>query len=531
MQNRWNKLYNSVETFLSPESRVYKCWSRRLSLWCQELLDPLHIAARFGLLGLTQRYISCGTNVDVLDEDGWTSLHYACDRYGENIGVHLLVQHGANVNALTSVGQTPLSILCAGSGSASLAQYLLDRGAKPEVPDEDGWTCLHYCAGNRNLELCRILLGRSTVNINAKDKEGDTPLHWMFQSPNASSDLVKLFLDHGADVNEQNKLSQGPLYAASLVGNVPAVRLLLDYNADINDDEEVFGRTALHAAVEVSNLDLVKILVGRGADMSHQDKKGMDCLALAADLNQLEIIQYLLDTWRGQGAVTPHLLTKDLDGDTPLHRSALRGNANVVDCLLKAGDAAAMCCERNNNDATPLNSAFVGWKCDYEDADFEKIIVQLAPLSPDVAQYADILDFAIEKGAIEFIRLLDKPQYSIDIHGWTSIMVAENCGQQETAQVLLQKAQPSTIDDSNLERKATFVRSPSRWAPTTTQASLILSEDGLEVAYPSGKCFRKTTLPVFPRLSANRSRDSSALQPREYANRPSSSCRTQQVLL
>lgn len=83
-----------------------------------------------------------------------------------------------------------------------------------------------------------------------------------------------MFLDHGADVN---KFSQGPLYAASLVDSVPAVKLLLDHNADINDDEEVFGRTALHAAVEVSNLDLVKILVGRGADVHHQDRKRVDC--------------------------------------------------------------------------------------------------------------------------------------------------------------------------------------------------------------------------------------------------------------
>lgn len=381
-----------------------------------------------------QRYISCGTKVDVLDENGWTSLHYACYIICENIGVHLLVRHGANVNALSRIGQTPLAILCSDSRSPSLAQYLLDHGAEPEVPEEDDSTCLHYCAGNLNLELCRILLRRSAVNINAKDKQRDTPLHWMFQYPNASPDLVKLFLDHGADVNEQNKFSQGPLYAASLVGNVPAVKLLLDHN-----DEEVFGRTALYAAVEVSNLDLVKIFIGRGEDMYHQDKKRMDCLALTADANQLETIQYLLDTWRGQGAVTPHLLTKDLDGNTPLHGSALRGSAIVVDCLLKTGNAAAMCSERNNDDATPLISVFAEWKCDYENANFEKITVELAPLSLDIAQNAGNLDFAIDRGAIEFIRLLDEPRYFMDIHGWTPIMPAEECGQHKTAKVLLQK--------------------------------------------------------------------------------------------
>lgn len=58
-------------------------------------------------------------------------------------------------------------------------------------------------------------------------------------------------LDHGVDVNEQNKFSQGPLYAASLVGNVPAVKLLLGHNADIKDDGEVFDRTAEACAFPV----------------------------------------------------------------------------------------------------------------------------------------------------------------------------------------------------------------------------------------------------------------------------------------
>lgn len=155
----------------------------------------------------------------------------------------------------------------------------------------------------------------------------------------------------------------------------------------------------------------------------------------------------------------------------------------------------------------------------------------MAPLSLDVAQNAESLDFTIERGAIEFIKILDEPRYFMEIHGWDPIMPAEECEQHETAKVLSQKLQPSTIEDPKPERHAAFVRTPSKWAPNTTQTSLFISEDGLEVAYPSGNCSRQTTSAGFPRLSANRSRDSSALPPREYANRPSHSCKTQQVLL
>lgn len=68
LQERWEKLYTIIEIILSPGSRVYRDRSRRLSLWRSQPLDPLHVAARLGLLGMMQRYISYGAIVNVLDE-------------------------------------------------------------------------------------------------------------------------------------------------------------------------------------------------------------------------------------------------------------------------------------------------------------------------------------------------------------------------------------------------------------------------------------------------------------------------------
>ena len=126
---------------------------------------------------MVQRYISYGTKVSLLTERERTPLHLACYNVSNNVRIEFLVEHKADVNALVSLQLTPLLVLASSNGSSKQSQHLLDHGAKPEIPDEDGWTCLLHAASNRNLELCNTLLRCTTVDINAKDSECETPLH------------------------------------------------------------------------------------------------------------------------------------------------------------------------------------------------------------------------------------------------------------------------------------------------------------------------------------------------------------------
>ena len=561
LQERWEKLYNTIEAFLAPESPVFKAWSKRLHLWQEKPWDPLHVAANFGLLEIMQRRISYGANVDILDEDGWTPLHLACSGLDENVGVEFLVQHNADVNSLTKHRQTPLLILSQHTGSTKLFQYLLDHGAKPEIPGDDGWTCLHHAAGNRNLELCRILLGFSTVDIDAQDNDGDTPLHWMFIFPNASPELVEMFLDRGVKVNEQNKNSEGPLYKACTVGNVPATRLLLDHHADI-DDDNVFGRTALHAALETNNLELVKLLIERGPDIYHKDKSGWDCFVQAAYEGVDDILKFLLSSLKSQDSLTKALMSRDLHGDTPLHKSAARGNDKTVDILLKAGNPVTMCSQHNDDGMTPLAIAaycgnlyivetllangadasarsdkgesplclaLQGWKETYTSrtGDFAPICQKLAGISTDDAPKADVLDLAVETGAIELTETLADSTDMVDIHGWTPLVLADQCRQYEIVRSLSPYDRGSTIRGPEAMGVVAVMRPPSRWSTVAKHSQLILSEDGLEVACPNGKILINTN--SLPSIDASRIHEFK--RPNDCANGSSSRCRTQRVLL
>ena len=521
MQERWEKFYTTIESFLSPQSGVFRSWSKRLAMWHRKPQDPLHVAAKFGLLEVMQRRISYGTNVDMSDEDGWTPLHLACSETGGELGIELLVRHDADVNALTIGKESPLFLLASRSGSSKLFQYLLDNGARPEVPNKDGQTCLHRAAGNRNFELCRILLGCNTINIDAQDMDGDTPLHGMFAFPNTLPELVQMFLDRGVKVNEQNKESEGPLHKACRVGNVPGTRLLLDYHADIDDDNN-FGRTALHIAIMRKNFELVKLLVEKGADVYRKDNKGWDCFMRAADKGAVNILEFMLGLLKSQDSLDWALMSRDPFGDTPLHRSALRGKGKAVSILLKAGNAVAMCSQHNddgitplamaaysgslqlvemllangadasarsNNGVIPLYSALAGWKRDYNSrkGDFAQTCQKLASASSNDAQNVDVLGLAIETGAIELTETLVNSANTVDAHGWTPIMLAKQYERQDIVRLLSQYDCENNIRGRGAIGDVAVMRPPSRWSTVAKHSRLILSEDGLEVACPDGK--------------------------------------------
>ncbi|CAO3675771.1 unnamed protein product [Umbelopsis vinacea] len=78
------------------------------------------------------------TSVNDRDEQGLTMLHYASDRGNMKV-VELLVNRGADVNALTGDNETPLHYACL-SERSDIAQYLIDHNCDLSIRDEEGNT-------------------------------------------------------------------------------------------------------------------------------------------------------------------------------------------------------------------------------------------------------------------------------------------------------------------------------------------------------------------------------------------------------
>lgn len=103
-------------------------------------------------------------------------------------------------------------------------------------------------------------------------------------------EIVKVLIEEGADINEENDMGVTPLiYAAGAKGNLAMVELLLDLSAHINHQARR-NTTALGAAAEKGHTEVVETLLQRGADATLADDRGRTPREIAAAADRLSIV-------------------------------------------------------------------------------------------------------------------------------------------------------------------------------------------------------------------------------------------------
>jgi len=141
----------------------------------------------------------------------------------------------------------------------------------------------------------------------------------------ADQQAVLSLLLQGADVNEIDEYGFRPLIQAAIMEKTDVAQLLLDYGADV-DQEDGTGRTALHWAVENSNLPLCKLLLSRKANPNICNLANQPMLTYPILREQKELKNLL---YQYNAALNPALdfINTKLLG----HRFELIGQVDIVD--------------------------------------------------------------------------------------------------------------------------------------------------------------------------------------------------------
>lgn len=143
--------------------------------------------------------------------------------------------------------------------------------------------------------------------VDVRDKDDNSPLHF---AARGRLEIVRLLLEHGADVNIKSKNLQTPLMVATKAGRVDIVQLLLEYSSDLTVKDE-YRWTALHYAIFESQGEIIELLLDRGVDVDILGASGRTPLHCASLREREDIVRLLLERGADSRA-------KDADDRTPL---------------------------------------------------------------------------------------------------------------------------------------------------------------------------------------------------------------------
>ncbi|KAJ8571323.1 hypothetical protein ON010_g5513 [Phytophthora cinnamomi] len=187
-------------------------------------------------------------------------------------------------------------------------QQLLDSGVNLDTKDEDERTPLHWACATGRLDVAEFLLEHAKAAVNVQDDAGWTPL--MSAASAGHGDVVGLLLSKGADANLANENGQIPLHYHR--GRQEIAELLLDYTRDVNQAV----RSGFEAVVDV---------------VAVADNTGSTPLMRALGGKPSPVIIALLFD---HGA---KVNTRDVGGNTPLHLAISEGYEDIARFLLENG--------------------------------------------------------------------------------------------------------------------------------------------------------------------------------------------------
>ena len=190
-----------------------------------------------------------------------------------------------------------------------------------------------------------IMMIEHGVDVNMNNKEGATPL-FLSVGRGRGSEVVLCLVRNGANLEKLNKYGDAALHLAAIQGSENTMQTLLDAGANISVRNKD-GDTPLHRAARFGQLSTVIWLCDHGADLAEKNENGFTALHYATYNGHLFTVRWMVE----QGI---YINVKNNFGDSPMHEASAQGDQATVHWLWQHGaDISA----RNNSNSTPLHRA------------------------------------------------------------------------------------------------------------------------------------------------------------------------------
>lgn len=166
--------------------------------------------------------------------------------------VQEILKAGVNVNAKNSHGAASLHEAALFNRGTKIVEALIGAGANIKAQDNDGFTPLHMaCRSAKGLRASAKVLHMlidGGADIHAKTVEGRTPLHHTYRA-----DFIKILLQYGAKVDEQDNRGETRLHWACRDNAIEALKILIESGADVKKSSYENPFTSVGYAIQGKN--------------------------------------------------------------------------------------------------------------------------------------------------------------------------------------------------------------------------------------------------------------------------------------
>ncbi len=203
-----------------------------------------------------------------------------------------LLKMGVDINTKNSVGDTVINSALKDASNKTI-QFLIDNypGIDVTIVDRQKNTPLHNALQYKRQEAAKKLIKRHDLDINAQNKDGETPVMIEVKTCKNNPEMIQYILQQRPDVDMNKKDNQHNTILHQAIGydyDIVVQYFLktvkkIDINAP-NKDLDTPLHIAIKNAIRTHNYDLVILLIINGASVTQQNRQGKSAETILKNL-------------------------------------------------------------------------------------------------------------------------------------------------------------------------------------------------------------------------------------------------------
>lgn len=253
-------------------------------------LTPLIFAVFKKKLSIIDLLIKNGAQLDPLAGGSFPLLFYSMEGRGVAVMRHLLTTYNMDPNVKSKDNLTPLHE-AARRGYLANVKLLIENGADVNAIDKNGYPPLFYAIKHKQEEVVCCLLDLKEIKVDYRFENLNTFFH--HAATNLSYICVSKMFDLIPFLNQKNEFEETPLFFAFEARNFDALKWMLTQGADPTIMSKRQG-SLVHAAAKLGNSDVLGFILSYCTEVDLLDFEGRTPLFYAIQMNNQECIDLLM---------------------------------------------------------------------------------------------------------------------------------------------------------------------------------------------------------------------------------------------